>query len=177
MKKNFTFIVDEVEYQTSRIIADILSPRIRHFHFIDETINQFYIDTNISGNNTNDFNKVLSLISFQKENLNENEVQYFNQIFYALGNENLFKKIQLKDEITIKNVFKIIQNKENFLNTVTFGITKEAAAKNTADVNFINNIGEELKFISSHFYEIDKKELKKLSTKNIRQTIRQENVN
>ncbi|KAK8892815.1 hypothetical protein M9Y10_030063 [Tritrichomonas musculus] len=91
-EKNFRFVVDGVEYQTSRIIANILSPRIRHYHFIDETINQFYINTNISSNNTHDFNKVLSLISFQKENLNENEIQYFNQISYALGNENIFRK-------------------------------------------------------------------------------------
>ena len=44
----FTFIVNGKRYQTNRFVADILSPFIRKAHFADETIDEFYINTNNS---------------------------------------------------------------------------------------------------------------------------------
>ena len=45
-KKNFTFIVDGQEYKTSRIIADLLSPKILKNHQTDTSIKVFTINTN-----------------------------------------------------------------------------------------------------------------------------------
>ena len=47
MKKDFTFHVDEKDYQTSRIIADILSPTIRKLHYTDGSVNEFTRTTKI----------------------------------------------------------------------------------------------------------------------------------
>lgn len=43
--KDFTFIVDGKRYQTARIVADILSPKVRKLHFIDSSITEFNIET------------------------------------------------------------------------------------------------------------------------------------
>ena len=59
-EKNFTFIVNEKEYPTSRIIADLLSPTIRQFHFTDESINSFIINTTHQ-EESHDFSEFLSL--------------------------------------------------------------------------------------------------------------------
>ena len=49
--KDFTFIVNGKEYQTSRFLADIISPIIVQYHFTDEAINQFFINTSNQNNN------------------------------------------------------------------------------------------------------------------------------
>lgn len=53
-EKNFTFIVNGKEYETSRFVADILSPIVREYHFIDESMNSISIDTS---SNTRDYFK------------------------------------------------------------------------------------------------------------------------
>lgn len=35
-EKNFTFIENGKEYQTNRVMVDIISPIIRQFHYTDE---------------------------------------------------------------------------------------------------------------------------------------------
>ena len=42
-EKNFTFIVDGQQYETSRCVADLLSPIIRKYHYTDETIDSITI--------------------------------------------------------------------------------------------------------------------------------------
>ena len=43
-EKNFTFIVNNKQYETSRFIADILSPIVRQYHYTDESINSITIE-------------------------------------------------------------------------------------------------------------------------------------
>ena len=43
--KNFTFIVDGKRFETNRVVADILSPTIRNYHYQDESIDEFVINT------------------------------------------------------------------------------------------------------------------------------------
>ena len=45
-EKNFTFIVNGKRYETNRVVADILSPIIRNYHYQDESIDQFEIKSN-----------------------------------------------------------------------------------------------------------------------------------
>lgn len=56
--KDFTFIVNDKEYKTSRIIADILSPQNRKFHLADGTIDTFTIDTK-EISDKHDFSEIL----------------------------------------------------------------------------------------------------------------------
>ena len=44
-ERNFTFIVNEEQFETNKIIADLISPNISKLHLIDPTINEFTITT------------------------------------------------------------------------------------------------------------------------------------
>ena len=69
-EKNFTFIVNGKEYETSRFVADILSPIVREYHFIDESMNSISIDT--SSNTRDYFQDFLNLVNFTQKTMNEN---------------------------------------------------------------------------------------------------------
>ena len=43
-ENNFTFFVNGKQYKTNRFIADLLSPKIRNYHFSDQSIDKFDID-------------------------------------------------------------------------------------------------------------------------------------
>ena len=45
--KDFTFNVNGKKYQTTRLFADILSPFVRQLHFVDDSIDEFYIKARI----------------------------------------------------------------------------------------------------------------------------------
>lgn len=62
--KDFTFIVDDKEYKTSRFVADILSPTIRNLHHADSSIDSFTISTTDKGTD-HDFTEILSLVTFE----------------------------------------------------------------------------------------------------------------
>ena len=78
-EKNFTFIVNGKEYKTNRFVADILSPKICHLHFTDETIDTFTITTKNESTNI-DFSSFLSLINFHPKTLTKEELDYFQNI-------------------------------------------------------------------------------------------------
>lgn len=61
--KDFTFIVNGKEFKTSRLIAELLSPKICQMHTTDITINQFTINTKSTGN----FNHILQLVNFNQQ--------------------------------------------------------------------------------------------------------------
>lgn len=46
-EKNFIFIVNNKKFSTSRIIADILSPKINNLHLTEPSTNKFTITTQI----------------------------------------------------------------------------------------------------------------------------------
>lgn len=80
--KDFAFIVDGVKYTTPRVVADIISPLIRNFHFEDESAQEFYIDTKNGENSKNSenednsddyFSKFLKLHTFDKQTLCKKE--------------------------------------------------------------------------------------------------------
>lgn len=91
---HFTFIVNGKKYTTNRIIADILSPEIRKLHFIDESINEFSINTNKNKDKTDKatlnkedyFTDFLSLSTFTNLKINQEQHQQFLKYFYLLGN-------------------------------------------------------------------------------------------
>ena len=69
-EKNFTFIVNGKRYETSRYVADILSPIVCNYHYEDETFDEFTINTTPKDpNQTGDddsFQEFLQIINFNE---------------------------------------------------------------------------------------------------------------
>ena len=59
----FVFVVNNKEFKTNKLIADILSPKISNVHLIDPTFNKYFINTTYEG----DFSHIL-LVYFFKTN-------------------------------------------------------------------------------------------------------------
>ena len=57
---DFAFIVNGEEFKTSRVVSDLLSPKIAKYHSIDPTIETFTINTAYKGH----FELILNLINY-----------------------------------------------------------------------------------------------------------------
>ncbi|OHS94316.1 hypothetical protein TRFO_11169 [Tritrichomonas foetus] len=133
--KDFVFIINNMQYHTNRIFADILSPKIRNLHFIDETIEHIFIQTQNDG----DFNDVLKLLSQKNLQISESQIPFFIEIFGQMENYDLIRAIDNPDdETTIKNVVDRLNIK----------------------MKLNMNIDKEISFISSHFTVLSNKLLK-----------------
>lgn len=134
-ENNFTFIVNGRKFKTSRIIADILSPKICHNHLIDELLDEFVINTRYEG----DFSHILQLIDFKENNIIDDELPFISEVLEILNNESI-KCIQTNNtiEITNDNVFSLIHEHEKY------------------PFFYSEKISKEVEFIASHFYEIYK---------------------
>ncbi|KAK8896668.1 hypothetical protein M9Y10_014581 [Tritrichomonas musculus] len=105
---DFLFIVNGEEFKTTRLVADLLSPKISQFHSIDPTMNEFTLNTNQKG----DFSRILSLVNFENKEIQENELGFVSEVIDKLGNGKIdiyndCEQInQLK--ITNENVFSLI---------------------------------------------------------------------
>lgn len=159
-EKDFTFIVDGRSYHTSRFLADLLSPIIRKYHETDESLNKFYINTHKktksqekSNKNSPDyFLEILDLVKSDEQTISDsNRIDYYIDIFLSLGNETELCKFQpqFKETLNLNNVYERIQIMQRFYSK-TQG----------KDLKF--NINKEIDFIASHFYEINKEELKNI---------------
>ena len=80
---DFSFIVNNKKFKTTRLIADLISPTISKLHLIDPTINNFMIKTNEQG----DFSNILNLADFQMKQISEKEFPFFFEVAEILGNE------------------------------------------------------------------------------------------
>ena len=106
-EEKFTFIVNGEKYQTSRIVADLLSPKIAKYHIIDPTIEEINITTETRG----EFNKIIELSKFEPANFKEDEIPFFIEIIEKLDNRKEFLHI-IKDEIDnieIKSIEEAVQ--------------------------------------------------------------------
>ena len=151
--KDFTFIVDGRRYQTQRIVADLLSPKIRELHFIDSTITEFCFDTDdqaIENSNERDyFSQFLQLI-FSQDNIDidTTEQKHYSAYFLKLGNVNEFLRLQpeYSTPLSIENAIGRLLLIENLT------------------INFSEEILDKIiSFIASHFNEFPEEELKRLS--------------
>lgn len=132
-EKDFSFIVNGEEIQTSRFIADLLSPKISQFHTIDPTINKIFINTQSRGN----FSHILDLSNFQTQNINDDELEFIIEVIEQLENHNIdFVLSNRKDELTKDNALNILKRHER---NPTF---------------YSRQILNDIDFISKHFYEL-----------------------
>ncbi|KAK8839282.1 hypothetical protein M9Y10_032214 [Tritrichomonas musculus] len=131
--QDFTFIVNGEEFKTSRLVSDLLSPNICKMHLSDPTIDRFTINIQEKG----DFSHILQLITFDQYEIQSNEIEFIIKVIEILGNSDLeIMQDNNSNQITIDNVFSLIQEHENF------------------SIFYKKNYENEIEFISSHFYEI-----------------------
>lgn len=104
-EKNFTFIVGEKPYQTSRFVADLISPRVRKLHYTDPSLDEFLIDmSTIDNHNKSEkdyFDEFLSLCSFKTITVDQTRQKYFLHYFHKLGYIEEYFPFQ-PDQINIK---------------------------------------------------------------------------
>lgn len=72
----FTFIVNQKEFQTTRLISDLLSPKISQIHQIDPTIDKFIINTNSKG----DFSTILQIVNFDEKTISESDIEFIIEV-------------------------------------------------------------------------------------------------
>lgn len=130
---DFKFIVNGKEYETCRLVSELLSPNICKIHSIDPTLDVFTINTTQEG----DFTKILNLIKFDEISFTEKELPFLFEVFEILGNESLkFRYLNPNIEITNDNVLKLIQKQL------------------ICEKYYEDNIYKEIEYASTHFFEI-----------------------
>lgn len=164
--KDFTFIVDGKRYETSRIIADILSPTIRKNHFNDSSCHEFVINARKNGfkedSEIDYFKDFLQLSSLQEIEVDQQKRQIYSEYFYQLGNFDAFYSILYDNskEVSEEQSIKFFQqiSKCDFL----------------PEINFENEqIQIHIKNVSEHFSEIDKSELKRIKVEILERILRE----
>ncbi|KAK8838581.1 hypothetical protein M9Y10_033213 [Tritrichomonas musculus] len=108
-EKNFTFIVNGKRYETSRYVADILSPIVCNYHYEDETFDEFTINTtpkdpNQAGDDDS-FQEFLQIINFNEIELGSIQRKKFGEYFLHLG--NIEEYLRLKGTTSLKLTGKI----------------------------------------------------------------------
>lgn len=89
-EKDFSFIINDVEYRTSRFQADLLCPKISKLHSIDPPINQIAIKVCNQGN----FQFILNLLQFDEIEIPEIEKPFIAEIVNHLDNQYItFEKM------------------------------------------------------------------------------------
>lgn len=132
---NFYFIINETKYQTTRIVADLLSARVSNLHSTDPTINEIHIRTQHDG----DFSHILQLVNFKETAMNNDELPFIIEIIEKLGN----------DKITI-NISDVFQNKEMTKDNVINNLKSHLKYRQF----YSKTIENEIEFISSHLFEM-----------------------
>ncbi|KAK8865185.1 hypothetical protein M9Y10_010721 [Tritrichomonas musculus] len=107
-QQDFVFIVNNKQYCTSRIAADLLSPKISRLHQIDPTIASYLINAEASG----DFNAILSLITFKDIEIKDKDIPFFSEILNSLGISFHGIKVSTRRKQTIPNLHLIIYQQE-----------------------------------------------------------------
>lgn len=136
----FTFIVNHERFETSRLIADLLSSEISRIHHTDPTINEYIINTHHKGR----FSNFLRLISFEKTEISEEEIPFIREIIAKLGYDSF--KLAFSNEptkITNQNVLSILDD------YVKYGLINQKKDK------LIN-------YLAAHFGEIIDEKVSKL---------------
>lgn len=143
--KDFVFIVNGQEFKTSKLVADLLSPKICQNHTIDPTLDKFIIFTKQEG----DFSNILNLVTFNEISFQTNELLFIAEVIEILGNKSIEMNSQEElTEITEENVFSELEIHQKFSKF------------------YSKRLSDEIEFISSHFFKFcdsKKDELKKIS--------------
>lgn len=129
---DFTFIVNGNEFKTSRLISDLLSPKISQIHSNDPTANTFTINIEEQG----DFSHILQLVNFKSNEISDDEIPFVTHVLEILCNDTI--KIQERQFIEL--------TKDNIINEIH---KHESHYK-----YFPERYSEEIEFISTNFDEL-----------------------
>lgn len=147
-ERNFTFIVNDERFETNRLVADLLSPKISKFHLSDPTINEYRINTTNKGN----FNTVLSLIKFNDNTILDDELPFLVEVI-----ENL--------ETSTKTNFDNAETSTENEGETNISDTIEGLLKHSKFRHFYNDqITKEIDFISENMYRLTKEDKEHILT-------------
>lgn len=146
-EKDFTFVVNGQKFKTSKIVSDLISPKISKIHHNDPTLSEFFITTKTRVSS--------DLISFEPKQINEDEIEFVSEIFNQFGIEKASVKTN-NFELKIENIIGLIEIHEK------------------SPFFYSSNLSREIDFLSIHFYELDenhRKQLLKISLGTIEKVI------
>ncbi|KAK8871362.1 hypothetical protein M9Y10_007085 [Tritrichomonas musculus] len=131
--QDFTFIVNDKEFKTSHLIAELLSSKICQMRSNDPTCDTYVINTEHQG----DFQQILNLVDFNQATLQTDDLVFLLEVIESLENNSIELTGTMDNvELTADNVFTLIQKHEKFPKF------------------YSNQIVREIEFIASHFYEL-----------------------
>ena len=142
-QNDFTFIINSERFEMSVFAADLLSTKISKIHLIDPTIKEFSLNTEARG----DFNKILKLVNFQKQQFSEEELPYIAEIIETLELDKIFIEIkseQENEEISVDNLFPRLEKHQKYPKL------------------YSKQLKEDISFFISHFYELKEKLMNKI---------------
>lgn len=157
---NFTIFFNGNPYPINRYIADILSPTISNLHFVDESINEFYINTSNNKipidefeSKVNDYFKDFLSQALSTTKLDTKQQIYYSNFFYNLGNIDEYVRLQKEffSKLTIENSIDLLFHLNDF----------EKATHQTFKSN-IEPIQRIISYVSKNFEFINKEKMKKL---------------
>lgn len=165
-EKNFTFIVDGKRYEINRVVADILSPIIKNYHYQDESINEFVINTiktKKPDSQIDYFQDFLNIVNQDEIEIDLIHQELYCQYFLQLGNHQNYLQIKSKisEKIDINNCVNILKSISTFI-----------VSQNPDDNSLYDKL---IKFIAINFEEISKDELKTLDTNIIEDILTNDN--
>ena len=130
---DFTFIVNGEEFKTSRIISDLISPKVSQLHFTDTPIDYFTINTTSKG----DFSQILDLVNFETYEFPSKDLPFISEVLQLLGNDLVdILYTGQSEELTLNNIIDLIHMHENPI------------------FNFLHSIEREIEYASEFFYEL-----------------------
>lgn len=138
-EENFTFIVNDEEFQTNKFCADLLSPKISKMHHNDPTLSQYYINTEHKGN----FKNFLDLLTFKTKDFDENNLEFISELVEELSIE----------DIDI-NIPKVPISKENVIDLIV--------SHSKLEHFYSKELKAEIDFLSCHLYEFKEEEERSL---------------
>ncbi|OHS94875.1 hypothetical protein TRFO_10803 [Tritrichomonas foetus] len=137
-EKNFVFHMGKRNLQCSRAQAAFLSKTCYQLFMSDPTIESFTFQTNTSEIYLPYLEKLMNGFSIDLNSIPSDQLNTFRDILHELNSLHLLSLLQSFNEtITIENCISILEKKTLFMIDTT----------------------EEIEFISSHFYEIEKDQL------------------
>lgn len=152
-EKDFVFLVNGKRYETSRFVADLLSPIIRKLHYTDQTQNEFCIESK-HHLGEDYFEEFLKFVNFEPKTIESSQICIYSEYFNALGNIDEYVKLQqvMIEEFTLDNIFAQLQ-------AISQIISKENQSESVTEI-----FKEMIEFCSENFEELDKDKLKELDS-------------
>lgn len=134
--EDFVFIVNGKEFKTSRLVSELLSPKICQIHISDPTIDSFKITTKNSG----DFSHFLNLFNFNPVKISESEIPFISEVVEILCNKSIFHSNSNNIELTVDNAISRLKLHDKF------------------GIFYAKELQKDVDFVSNHFYELCIKE-------------------